>query len=89
MDPQPRLVTRPTPWAGETRHDFVYGTMYSLLAGANRGGDAYWLTIDRDDHGNASALLLLDPAEVVVDGRRAAPAPAVQLARPGRRRRAT
>ena len=66
MDPQPRLVARPTPWAGETRHDFVYGTMYSLLAGPPRGGDAYWLTIDRDDRGNATALLLLDPAEVVV-----------------------
>jgi phage portal protein BeeE len=65
MDPQPRLVTRPTPWAGETRHDFVYGTVYSLLAGPVQGGDAYWLTIDRDDHGTATALLLLDPAEVV------------------------
>jgi len=65
LDPQPRLVTRPTPWAGETRHDFVYGTMYSLLAGPTRGGNAYWLTIDRDDRGNATSLLLLDPAEVV------------------------
>jgi HK97 family phage portal protein len=67
LDRQPRLVTRPTPWAGETRHDFVYGTMYSLLAGGVRGGDAYWLTIDRDDHGNATSLLLLDPDEVLVE----------------------
>jgi HK97 family phage portal protein len=66
LDRQPRLVTRPTPWAGETRHDFVYGTMNSLLTGQPRGGNAYWLTIDRDDHDNATSLLLLDPADVAV-----------------------
>jgi phage portal protein BeeE len=66
LDRQPRLVTRPTPWAGETRHDFVYSTVHSLLAGEPRGGNAYWLTIDRDDHGLATSLLLLPPADVSV-----------------------
>ena len=61
LDPQPRLVIRPTPWAGESRHDFVYGTMYSLLAGRPKGGNAYWLTIERDDRGNAHVAAAAGP----------------------------
>jgi HK97 family phage portal protein len=61
---QPRIVARPIAW--ETRRDFIYETMYSLLAGGPRGGDAYWLSVDRDDHGYTRQAMLLDPAEVDV-----------------------
>lgn len=57
---QPRIVSRPSPF--HTRYEFVYQTIYSLVA----DGNAYWLLGDRDPDGYARTALVLDPAEVQV-----------------------
>lgn len=63
---QPRSVSRPTPWPEVRRRDFLYETVHSLLAGEPRGGNAYWMTLARDDHGYPASLLVADPAEIDV-----------------------
>ena len=84
-DPQPRLVTRPTPWAGETRHDFIYGTVYSLLAGPTAG----WRCVLADDRPRRARQRDVAAAAGFGRSRRALgrdpAAPPLQLAR--RRRR--
>jgi len=66
LDPQPSQVSRPTPWPEVRRRDFVYETVRSLLASPPRGGNAYWLTLSRNDHGYPASLLCADPAEMDV-----------------------
>lgn len=57
---QPRIVSRPSPF--QTRYEFVYQTLYSLVA----DGNAYWLLGDRDPDGYARTAIVLDPSEVLV-----------------------
>jgi len=64
LDDQPTIVSRPTPW--KRPYDFTYETVYSLLAGGD-GGDAYWLTTDRDDRGQPRSAIVLDPVDVLTD----------------------
>ena len=66
LETQPSAVSRPTPWREVRRRDFLYETVYSLLASPPRGGNAYWLTLARGDHGYPSDLLVADPAEMDV-----------------------
>jgi HK97 family phage portal protein len=63
IDTQPTIVSRPTPW--KRPYDFVYETVYSLLAGG-RGGDAYWLVTDREPSPSFAprSAIVLDPADV-------------------------
>ena len=64
LEDQPTIVSRPTPW--QRPYDFMYETVFSLLAGG-RGGDAYWLTTDRDERGQPRSAIVLDPADVITD----------------------
>lgn len=66
LEVQPRVVSRPTPWAEQRRRDFLYETVHSLIAGGEDGGDAYWLTLERNDRDYPSALLVVDPADMDV-----------------------
>jgi HK97 family phage portal protein len=65
---QPRVLRRPTPFG--TRYDFLYATMYALLAGdanAQKAGNAFWLVTDRDDERQPRAVIQLPGSEVSVD----------------------
>lgn len=68
LEVQPRVLRRPSPFG--TLYEFLYGTVYSLLAGdANRSkpGNAFWLITDRDSDGQARAVVQLAGGEVGVD----------------------
>jgi phage portal protein BeeE len=66
IESQPTIVSRPTPW--KRPYDFVYETVYSLLAGG-RGGDAYWLVTDREPSPSFAprSAIVLDPGDVSAD----------------------
>jgi HK97 family phage portal protein len=66
LDVQPRQVSRPTPWPEVRRRDFLYETVYSLLAAPPDGGNAYWLVLERGDRGYPAALLCADPSDMAV-----------------------
>lgn len=68
MPVQPRVLRRPSPFG--TRYEFLYGTMYALLAGdVNRSkpGNAFWLITDRDTDGQARIVMQLANGEIQVE----------------------
>ena len=64
---QPRILRRPTPFG--TRYEFLFGTMFALLAGDEDGGqpgNAFWLVTSRTEDEIPEAVVLLKNAEVNV-----------------------
>lgn len=68
LDAQPRILRRPSPFG--SRYEFVYQTVYSLLAGDEAGvraGNAWWLVTSRDGEELPTAVILLPASEVRVE----------------------
>lgn len=68
MSAQPKVLRRPSPFG--SRYDFLYGTMYALLAGdesRQKAGNAFWLIADRDSDGVARSVVQLVNSEVSIE----------------------
>ncbi|MET0771770.1 MAG: phage portal protein, partial [Candidatus Limnocylindrales bacterium] len=68
LELQPRILRRPSPFG--SRYEFVYQTVYALLAGdenAAKAGNAWWMVTSRDSEELPTAVILLPGSEVRVE----------------------